>query len=231
MVDLSLKNGHCALMLNLKPKYTLSDLVEWEEDSVDADMLDNLLLSHESGVRLLPAPSTPIGAELITTQVLDRVWPYLRASFRFVVIDAGSELNEVALTALERANAILLPLCPELAALKAATDALRVLNELNYEHQHILPILNWTFPKDGLPQRSIEKALGSPVQEVVPYERTAFVRAINGGRPLIMNEPDCHASTIIARLAYKLSATQMESDEITQPPPLLVTARRMAKSG
>jgi len=231
LVDLAVKNGHCALMLNLKPKYTLSDLVDWEEESVETEVLDKLLLSHESGVRLLPAPLSPIGGESITAPVLDKAWPYLRSTSQFVVVDAGSELNEAALTALERANTILLCLSPELASLKAATDALRVFEELHYDHQRILPVVNWIFPKDGLPQRSIEKALGNPIQEVVPYERTAFVRAINAGRPLVMSEPDSHASSIVARLAYELSAAQMENDKITQPPSLLVTARRLARSG
>jgi pilus assembly protein CpaE len=231
LVDLALKNGHCALMLNLKPKYTLTDLVEWEEESVDVEVLDNLLISHESGVRLLPAPVSLIGAELVNTVALDRVWPYLRSSFPFIVVDAGSEFNEAVLTVLERSNVILLVLSPEMAALKAATDAVRVFSELKFEHQRILPIVNWIFPKDGLPQRSMEKALGYSIEEVLPYERTSFVRAINGGRPLVLSEPDAHASTIIARLAYGLSAEQMEDEGIAHPSPLLVSARRLAKSG
>ncbi len=230
LVDLALKNGHCALMLNLQPKHTLADLVDWQEDQIDAQVLDSLLLDHETGIRLLPAPPSPIGAELVTTAVLDRVWPHLRSRYRLLVIDAGSELSEVALTSLERSHFILLLLSPELAALKAATDAMRVFEELDYEHQRILPVINWLFPKDGLPRRSVEKALGVPAQTVIPHERTAFVRAINSGRPLVVTDRDAKASQAIIRLAYQVSATEMEDESISKPSSLLAGARRMVKS-
>jgi pilus assembly protein CpaE len=224
---MAFKNGHCGLMLNLKPTHTITDLVEWEDDTVDPEVVENLLVTHKSGVSLLPAPESPLDADLITVAVLDQAWPYLRSRYRFMVVDAGSELSEVTLAILERAHVVVLVLTPELASLKAATDALRIFERLGLEGSRVFPVINWTFPQDGLPQRSIENALGAKAKEVIPYERTAFVRAINSGRPLITTDPAADASLAIARLAYRSSAAEMETEEITNPSQLLTMVRQL----
>lgn len=228
LIDLALKNGHCALMLNLKPRVTMSAMVDWKEPATDPDMVENLLVVHPSGVKLLPAPVSPVDAELITPTVLDRAWPHLRAHYRFLVVDAGSHLTEVALTALERARAIVLVLTPELAGLKAGVDAQNIFDRLGFDRARIIPVVNWVFAGDGLPQKGMESALGSKIDHVIPYERNAFVKAINSGQPLIGSDPKSKASIAMARLAYKLSAEEMKGVEIARPSPLLTLARQLA---
>jgi hypothetical protein len=60
---------------------------------------------------------------------------------------------------------------------------------------------------------------------VVTDERTTFVRAINSGRPLITTDPAADSSLAIAKLAYRSSAAEMETDGITKPSQLLTMAR------
>jgi pilus assembly protein CpaE len=231
LVDLALKKGHCAWMLNLRPRYTISDLVESKESTVESEVVEDLLLTHGSGVKLLAAPMSPVDAELITPAVLDRTWPHLLTGYRFLVVDAGSDLSELTLIALERAHTVLLMLAPEMLAVKSAFDALRVFDRLDFNPDRTLPVLNTIFPRDGLTRQNVEKALGRPVETVIPYERTSFVQAINSGRPLIITDPKAPASVAIATLAHKLSAAEMEAEEITNPSPLLTTVQRLSQEG
>jgi pilus assembly protein CpaE len=234
LIDLSLKSGHCALMLNLKPKYTLSFLADLDTPTVDVDTIESLLLRHETGVKVLPAPHHPAEAELVTPVVLDRVWPYLRAAYPFIIIDGGSQLTESILTALERSQSIVLMLTPDLASLKATVDTIRLFEQLGYDDSaEILPVINWTFPKDGLSQKSIESALKRPIAEVIPHNPT-FVRAINSGQPFFTANPKSKVSQVIANLASQLSATEMdvesETDETTvqQAPELSNLTHKLA---
>ena len=230
LVDLALKKGHCAWMLNLRPKYTISDLVESTESTIDSEVVEHLLLAHRSGVKLLAAPKSPVDAELITPAVLDRTWPHLLTGYRFLVVDAGSDLSEINLIALERAHTLLLMLAPEMLAVKSAFDALRVFDRLDFSPDRTLPVLNTNFPRDGLTRQEVEKALGRPVKMVIPYERTSFVQAINSGRPLITTDPKAPASVAIATLAHNLSAAEMESDQITNPSQLLSMVQRLSQT-
>ena len=230
LVDLALKKGHCAWMLNLTPRYTISDLVESKESTVDSEIVEGLLLTHGSGVKLLAAPMSPVDAELITPAVLDRTWPHLLTGYPFLVVDAGSDLSEITLTALERAHTVLLMLAPEMLAVKSAFDALQVFDRLGFNRDRIAPVLNTLFPRDGLTPQNVEKALGHPVGTVIPYERTSFVQAINSGRPLIITDPKAPASVAIATLAHNLSAAQMESEVIANPSQLLSMVQKLSQT-
>jgi pilus assembly protein CpaE len=232
LADMALKNGHCAMMLNLAPNRSLADLAKQKHPTFELEAIEPLLLNHESGMQLLPAPVSPAEAELITPAVIDRVWPYFCTAYPFVVIDAGSELNEVTLAILSRSHTVLLMLAPELGSLKAATDALQILNRLNLDTAQVLPVINWTFSHDGLPQKSIETALGRPAVGVIPYARTAFTRAINTGRPILTTDPTAQASLAIASLAYDLSSAEIKArgNHIASPSQLLTWVRKLAKA-
>ena len=209
LVDLALKNGHCAMMFNLKPKYTMLHLAQWQDEELEDETVEQLLLAHKSGVRLLPAPRSPADAELITLPVIDKVWPYLHSSYPFIVVDAGSNLIEPALTILERSHHIVLLLTPELASLKTAVDALFLFKQLGFDVNRVLPVLNWTFPNHGLPRKNIEAALKQKIEAEIPYDHTAFVKGINSGRPPVLSEPAAQSSMAMATLAYQMSAPQM----------------------
>jgi pilus assembly protein CpaE len=232
LADMALKNGHCAMMLNLAPNRSLADLANQKHPTFEPEALEPLLLNHESGMQLLPAPVSPAEAELISPAVIDRVWPYFCTAYPFVVIDAGSELNEVTLAILSRSHTVLLMLAPELGSLKAATDALQILNRLNLDTAQVLPVINWTFSHDGLPQKSIEAALGRPAVGVIPYARTAFTRAINTGRPILTTDPTAQASLAIASLAYDLSSAKIKArgSHMASPSQLLTWVRKLAKA-
>ncbi|RMF02324.1 MAG: response regulator [Chloroflexi bacterium] len=230
LVDLALKNGHCAMMLNLKPKHTLSSIAAWDTSVIEADTMEKLLLKHETGVRTLPAPFSPAEAELITVPVIDRVWPYLRASFPFIVVDAGSQLVEPNLTVLERSHNILLIVTPELASLKAAVDALKIFDKIGIDRDRVLPVINWVFPDSGLPQHNIEAALKTNAAAVIPYNKTAFVQAINTGKPAITTNATSKTSMALAALAYKLSGNMMKDQASQTPSKWLKMAQKLAQA-
>ena len=232
LADMALKNGHCAMMLNLAPNRSLADLARQKQPTFEPEAIETLLLNHESGMRLLPAPASPAEAEMITPAVIDQIWPYFCTAYPFVVIDAGSELNEVTLAVLSRSHTVLLMLAPELGSLKAATDALQILTRLNLETTQVLPVINWTFSHDGLPQKSIEATLGRPAVGVIPYARTAFTRAINTGRPILTTNPTAQASLAIASLAYHLSSAEIKAKEshTANPSQLLIWVRKLVQA-
>jgi len=228
VLDLALTNAHCGLLLNLKPRHSIADLVDWKGTAVEPEVLERLLLDHDVGVRLLAAPPDPVIAEKITPAVIDRAWPFLRANHRFLVVDAGSQLSEVAVTALERAHSIVLPVTPELGSLKAFTEVMRVFDQLGYALERVKPVLNLALGQEGLPQKTIESVLGRPLAAVVPYER-GFVRAINAGRPLLLNDPKSPASLVIASLAYRLSPAELRAETVSKPSDWLRKVRQVVE--
>ncbi len=160
LVDLSLQNGHCALMLNTKPRNTIVELAETITDEIDIELIEKTLHAHPSQVVVLPAPMTAAEAELVSPAVIQQVLPYLRVEYPFTVIDTGATMDDIVLSAFDHSTHILLVVTPELGSLKAATDSLKIMEQLDYSPDLVHLVLNNNFPKGGLAPEEIEAALG-----------------------------------------------------------------------
>lgn len=224
LVDLSLTTGHCALLLDTKPTHTLFHLAEMGGE-IDETAVQKVLLNHKSGVRLLPAPDSPVQAEQITPQAIDRVWPYLSFAYPMMVVDGGSALTETTLNAFDRSQSIVLLLTPELASLKAAIDMLGLFKQFGYPPERVVLVLNHIFAKNGLPPKDMETALKRPFAHAIPHDSAGFVRAINTGQPLVTINPSGAAGLSIAQLAYALSPQSLKDHPTSEPSPLLETVR------
>ncbi len=211
--DLALSSGQCGFFLNLKPKGTLTSLADWPEDSVEDQILADMLMKHESGIDLMPAPQTALDAELVTPHVIDLVFPSLVSNYAFLVVDGGNHFTDAALTLLERSDIILLTLSPELASVRAALDAIRIFDKLGYDMDKVLPVVNCIFTADRLPLKRIESALKKPVYAEIPYDSPIFIQAIHSGRPFMVTEPKSDVGLALTTLAYKLSSSEIGAVE------------------
>ena len=78
-----------------------------------------------------------------------------------VVIDAGSTLDERVLTIFEAAETVLLPVTPEIAALKAMHGLLDYLSEAGSVGPKSTFVLNNLFAREILKLRDVEQSLTS----------------------------------------------------------------------
>ncbi|MFN2221137.1 MAG: response regulator, partial [Candidatus Promineifilaceae bacterium] len=85
LIDGSLQFGDVAVMLNLKSSASIVDLVERVGD-LDADLISSVLLTHESGLRVLLAPPRPEMAELVRAADVKKLLEAMRILFDFVVV-------------------------------------------------------------------------------------------------------------------------------------------------
>jgi len=211
LVDLALETGATSIMLDLLPRLTLSHLAKEEASVFDPSLLKEYLAPHSSGVRLLAAPTTPVMAEVVTPNLITHTLTMLRANYPHVVVDAPHTLGELTLATLDLADVILLVVPPEMVALKAASGALETFASLGYPDNRTQVVINWVFPKRGLPQKEIEAALARPVCATIPYEMDAVVSSINEGVPLVITQPSLAWSQAVENLAYQLASTEAKS--------------------
>jgi pilus assembly protein CpaE len=213
--DMSLTGGHCASLLNLRPKNTPAYLNDWPEGPIEETILAQMITEHETGIKLMPAPLTAAEAELVTPRVVDLILPYLQGHFAFLVVDAGNHFTEPVLNILERSDVILLVLAPEIASLKSANDALKIFDDLGYDLNKVILVINNTFPKFSLPVKKILPTLKNLPAVEIPYDSDRMIKAILTGEPLITTAPKSDVGLAFITLAYKLSSQQMESKKKT----------------
>ncbi len=221
LVDLNLQNGHCALMLDVKPKNTIVQLARKNTDDIDIDLIEELLHLHPTQAAILPAPLSAAEAELVEPEVVQQVLPYLRVEYPFTVVDAGSHMDDISLSAFDESTHVFLTIAPELASLKSTLDALRISSQLDYAAEKIFSILNNTFTKGALSPEEVESALGHKLTASIPYGGEAVVRALNDGRPLVVSRPNLPTSKAIAKLAFQFSPDDLKQNPPEQPSSLL----------
>jgi pilus assembly protein CpaE len=217
--DMAAGVGQCSLMMNLKPISTIATLNDRTEKTVDESILRSMLLKHESGVSLMPAPANIEEAELINAHTLELVWPTVQTLTPYLIIDAGNHFSDPILSLLERADIILLVLAPELASVNASYQALKVFEELGFPVGKTLVIINNTIQSGGLDVEKIAAGLKRQILTEIPYDGHGMVKAIDQGVPYIVTSPKSATSQAISALAYRLSSNEMKSgkDKPMQP--------------
>ncbi len=204
--DMALSSSQCALMLNLKPKKTITSLQDWPEEAVDDKTLGSMLLAHETGIKLLPAPEAFEEGELVTPNIVDLVWSPLQNIAPYIIIDAGSHFSDVAIPILERSDIILLVLAPDLASVNSTYQAIKIFSELGFEKEKILLVLNNIYPESTLLPERIAQGLHHSLFSELPYDSLNFVRAINQGKPYLMIAPKSKVSVEFIKMAYNLTS-------------------------
>ena len=105
------------------------------------------------------------------------------------MIDAGSVLDERTLVVFEHADAVILPVYPEVAALRSMRGLLDHLNETGSLASKSTFVLNNMFARGTLKLRDVETALDTKIALELPYDPILYLKAVNEGVPLVKGAP------------------------------------------
>ena len=213
LLDLDLQFGGVATHLNLEPKQTLADVVRDTQAMREPELLRAYATRHDSGLHVLAAPPSPETSELISPDHVSHILGTLLEGYDAIVVDAGSVLDERVLRVFEAAETIVLPVHPEMSALKAVHGLLDYLNEAGSIGGKSTFVLNNMFAREVLKPRDIESVLGSRISSDLPYDPFLYLKAVNEGVPIVLGAPRSPA----AERLVKLSATAFGSDGFTVP--------------
>ena len=214
LVDLAFLNGQSALLLDLPLRNTWADIGRSPASEIDIDVVNSVLLRHDTGVYVLASPRRPEEAEVITAEHVKCVIKLLRKYYHYIVLDLPHDFNETTLIGLDLSDQILLMLAPETASVRCAANALETFSQLDYPPQRTKLILNWPFKGKGLPRAGIESALKKEMDIVIPYAGDAVVTSIMYGKPSALQTPLDPLGAFLEDLAYHYS----KEDQKQNPP-------------
>ncbi|MEJ7748026.1 MAG: response regulator [Candidatus Limnocylindrales bacterium] len=201
LVDLDLQFGGVATHLNLDPRQTIADAVRDDAALREPELLRTYTTRHHSGLHVLASPTRPESAQGITPDHVAHIIGTLLEAFESVVIDAGSVLDERALSVFEAAETVILPVYPEISALKAVHGLLDYLNGAGTIGAKATLVLNNVFAREILKPRDIESALGTKISLDLPYDPFLYLKAVNEGVPIVMGAPRSPAAERLTRLS------------------------------
>lgn len=195
--------GHLDIMLNLQARSSIADLVPFAQ-RLDNELISDIVTQHSSGLNVLPSPTSFEDSQAVKPDSLYSIIQSVQKMYGYIVIDAGSALNENAVTLMDSAFRVLLLITPELASLHNAREFLEISQSLNFPDDKILLVLNRTDMKDGVRVSQIEEALPIKLFGKIPEDNRASLKSINQGIPLYIKNPKSPLSKSLKEMSKRL---------------------------
>ncbi|HEY6217419.1 MAG TPA: AAA family ATPase [Pyrinomonadaceae bacterium] len=209
LVDLNLQSGDLELLLGLKPKFSLADVVE-NRDRLDDALLASYITPHSKNLSLLAAPMKAESAEDIEPKHIYEVMELLRQRYDNVIVDTPHNFDSVTISALDHADQILVVLTLEIHAIRSTRRALEIFDRLGYPRKKVRIVVNRYSKNIELDQKQVEDFLGERVIAFIQSDYKAAVNSINLGQPLIASAPSSTVTADLHSLAGKLFGDTIE---------------------
>ncbi|HKL10373.1 MAG TPA: AAA family ATPase [Clostridia bacterium] len=208
LVDFDLQFGDVSVMLNLYPERTVMELVK-DIQSLDKELLEDYMILHNSGVKVLPAPSRPEYAEFVTGGNVQRILRTLKESYKYIVVDMAPAFDDVNLATLDLSDSIMLLTTLDLPTIKNVKSGLHVMKTLNYRDDKIRLILNRYHRNFGINVSDLEKTTEKKISHIVPEDSRTIIDAVNKGKPFVLNNP----GSSVTKSIYNIVDDIMGKDE------------------
>lgn len=232
LIDASLQFADVSFFLNLKSQTTIVDVAKDVED-LDLELFENIVVTHDSGLKVLTGPPRPEDSERVTTKPenVGKIIEQVRNLYDFVVVDTSTRLDETQLGIFDQASRILLVGMPTLVNVKNMRLVLDVFDKLEYEQNKTAIVLSKVIEDrrnktSTLPPARIETYLKSKIIAKIPVvEERIFLTAINKGVPVIaadrnIERPPAKQFYELANQLYKeLMSDGEEVEEVVEETP------------
>lgn len=192
LVDCNLQFGDVDAFLNLQAQSNIADLTKAVND-LDQEIIDSVLVTHGSGLKVLIAPSHPEHAYDIHPDDIKELVRLLAVSFDYVLIDMPTQYDDLTLKLFEVAERVLLianPTIPAIRNTRKMFDIFDGMESMPDLSEKILFVLNRVSNEKErghgtVPTASIENHLKRAVIAAIPADDRAVLTAVNQGVPLV----------------------------------------------
>jgi pilus assembly protein CpaE len=200
LIDLDLQFGDIAIMLNVSIKNTISDLIK-EINQLDGSLMDDYLVTHFSGVRVLPAPIKPEYAEYITTHHIEKIVKILKENYHYIIIDTSANFHETVLSALDMSDKILFISTLDLPTIKNVKSGIDVMESLHYSNDKIKIVLNKASEQYGIKYKDFEDTLKHKIWSYIPEDSQTVITSANKGLPFVMTRAETKVAKAVIGIA------------------------------
>jgi pilus assembly protein CpaE len=214
LVDASLQFGDVGVLLNLNPKNKSIVDVLGDVGNGDVDLIDNTLVGHSTGIRVLLAPPSPEMAELVTVEHIRRVISRLRETHDLVIVDSWPFFQDNTLALLDMSDLILGVLTLEITNIKNIRLFLEVAEQLGYTGDKLKLVLNRADSAYGIRVVDVENSIGRKIDHTVVSDGRTVVYALNRGVPFVWSNKQAQVSQDVLAIARAIGG---EPGTVAQP--------------
>ena len=206
LVDGNLTFGDVGVIMNLVSSKTIADLVN-RISELDRDLLNDVMATHATQVKVLLAPPNPQTGELVTSDHLRTILETMKKEFEYVIVDTQASFQDRALAALDLADRIVALMTLEIPCIKNIKLFLEVAELLEYPKEKTVLVLNKADNRLGMRVENVEANIQHKVALQIANAGHEMTLAVNQGVPLVIAKRDLPTSRDIYALAKLLSSS------------------------
>lgn len=206
ILDGSFQFGDVNLAFDIRPRLTISDMVK-EGVSLENIKISDYLHVHDSGVKILAAPSKPEYADLVTTAVMPTVCEKILEQHDYLIVDLSSGLSDHNLGFLEMADRVFLVTDLEMAALKNTKTMLRTLKMLDVEKK-IKVIVNRSDMEGLIKVNDVQDMLEADEVFTISNNFKIVSKSFNIGIPFVISKPNEKITSEIVALTNEFTTSK-----------------------
>jgi pilus assembly protein CpaE len=186
IVDADTVTGHIPTSLGMDGVPTVVDL--WRDELEGGPVLtfDEQASTHSSGLKVLPLSSSPIHTEVLDPERVAHGLVQARRAADVVIVDLHPSYSPLNRAVFDMADRIMVPVTPDLAAIRAVIKLVEVADELGVRDR-LSMVVNRA--ASGVAIQDLERTVGLPVFGQIRSGGMLVVRALNEGRPLVEIAP------------------------------------------
>ncbi|GAB4111269.1 MAG: response regulator [Roseiflexaceae bacterium] len=203
LIDGNMTFGATAVIMNLMSNKTIKDLAD-KTNELERDLINDVMATHASQVKILLAPPNPQLGELVTAEHLRMILDALRREFDYVVVDTQSSFQDRALAVLDSADRIVTLMTLEMPCIRNIKLFLEVAELLEYPAEKTMLVLNKADGRLGLRVENVEEHIRHKVALQIPNAAHEMTLSINQGVPIVIDKRDHPTSKSIFQLATLL---------------------------
>jgi len=214
LADLDLGGGDVPAFLNLDdPAMNFVDLLAHAQEH---SSLPGLLATHRSGLHAVAGPDRLEDLESVQADELHHLAGLCRSAFRYIVVDAGHQINETSLSLLDRVDQIHLVTQLSLPSLQGAARRLDLFARLGYPDDRCAVILNRVHKHAHISVAEAERMLGRPIDFQIGSDYKVVQAAIDSGVPLVEERRGRRLTRMIEPIAHR-HILGMEGQTLAEP--------------
>jgi pilus assembly protein CpaE len=185
IVDLKPGLGEVALFLGVRPRYSVLDAID-NLHRLDREFLRELVVKHKSGLEILAGSDQFDRPGAADSSPMEELFRLLARQYEYIIVDAGSQINSTATSALYTGDTIFLVANPDVPSIRNAQRILDRVRQLGACGERVRVLLNRAAEPYPIPPKQIEAALGHPIHHTFPSDYKTVSTALNSGVPLAL---------------------------------------------
>ena len=182
LVDADTVTGHVTTSLGLEHVRTVADSWRDQAEGGDPESFIELAAAHPSGMSVVSLTASPLHTEILEPQRVADAIAAARPYFDFIVVDLHPSYSALNQAVFVKADRILVPVTPDVPALRAAVQLRDVAIEIGVQDRLALVVNR---ANSGVSVADMERTVGMPALALIRSGGLLFVHAANAGRTVI----------------------------------------------